>query len=69
MMNVCQMIDPRINVGDPPKDLVEEWEQNHSLSVILSGVDTNISQKRVIVIYNLLHNSVLKYHSVSSGKY
>ena len=39
MMNVGQMLDPRINLGDPSKDLVQEWAQNHC--VILSGVNTN----------------------------
>ena len=31
MMNVSQMLDTRINLGDPTKDLVEEWAQNHCL--------------------------------------
>ena len=60
MMNVDQMLDPRINLGDPPKDLVEEWAQNHCLFVILSGVNTTISQKTIIAMHNLLHNGVLK---------
>ena len=35
MANVgCQMLDSRINLGDPPKDLVEEWVQNHSVSCL-----------------------------------
>ena len=67
MMNVGQMLDPRINLGDPPKDLVEEWAQNHCLFVILSGVNTDISQKTVIAMYYLLHNGVLKYHNVQLG--
>ena len=61
------MLDPRINLGDPPKDLVEEWAQNHCLFVILSGVNTTISQKTVIAMHNLLHNGVLKYHNVQLG--
>ena len=32
--NVGQLLDPKINLGDPPKDLVEEWTQNDFLSVI-----------------------------------
>ena len=59
MMNVGQMLDPRINFGDSPKDLVEEWAQNHCLSVILPGVNTNTSQKTVIAMYNHLHNTTM----------
>ena len=28
---VGQMFDFRINLGDPPKDLVEEWAQNYCI--------------------------------------
>ena len=48
MMNVSQMLDTRINLCDPTKDLVEEWAQNHCLSVILSGINSNISQKQLL---------------------
>ena len=32
--------------------------------LFLSGFNTNISQKTVIAMYNILHNGVLKYHNV-----
>ena len=32
--------------------------------LFLSGFNTNIFQKTVIAMYNLLHNGVLKYHNV-----
>ena len=31
LMNIGQMLDPRTNLGDPPKDLMEEWAQYHCL--------------------------------------
>ena len=66
-MNVSQMLDQRINLDDPHEDLVEKWAQNYCLSVILSGVNTNISQKAIIAMYNLSHNGVPKYHIVQLG--
>ena len=38
-----------------------------SLSLCLSGVNTNIFQKTVIAMSNFLHNGVLKYHNVQLG--
>ena len=58
MMNVVQILDPKTNFGNPPKDLVEEWAKNHCLSVILSGVNTSTSQKTVIAMYNHSRNNV-----------
>ena len=58
MMNVVQILDPKTNFGNPPKDLVEEWAKNHCLSVILSGVNTSTSQKTVIAMCNHSHNNV-----------
>ena len=46
--DVSQMLNARINLGDSLKDLVEEWAQNHCLSVIFSGFNTNISQKQLL---------------------
>ena len=43
---------------------MEQWAQNDCLSVILSGINTNISPKTIIAMYNLMYNCVLKYHNV-----
>ena len=69
MMNVGQMLDPRINLGDPPKDLVEEWAQNHCLFVILSGVNTNISQKNSYCHVKSFAQCCAKVPQCSAAKY
>ena len=37
MMNVSQMLDARINLGDSLRDLVEEWAQKHCLCYLFWG--------------------------------
>ena len=61
------MLDRRINLGNPPKDALEEWAQNHCLSAILSGVNTNISQNTTCAMYDISHSCVQKYRNVQLG--
>ena len=67
MMNVGQMLDPRINLGDPPKDIVQECGQNPCRSVILSGVNTNIFQKNSYCYVQSFTQRCIKYHNVQLG--
>ena len=54
-MPIGQTSNPRINLVDPPKDSVEEWVPKHGLYLMLSGVNTNIFQKKQLLARMSFH--------------
>ena len=47
-LDIGQLMDPKLSIHDLPKDSVDVWAQNYSLSVVLAAVNKNISQAAAV---------------------
>ena len=65
--DVAQLLDPKVSLFVPAKDTVEEWSQNHATSVILSGVNKNLSQASIVGMYETSMRVAKGYHKAVLG--
>ena len=66
-MDASKLLDPKISIFNRTKNSMEDWAQNFSLSVVLSGVNKNISQATTVNLYETAHAGVKGYHKISPG--
>ena len=63
-LDIGQLMDPKLSIHDPPKDSVDVWAQNYSLSVVLTAVNKNILQAAAVHLYETAHTGVKGNHGV-----
>lgn len=66
---VAQLLDPKISISEAPKNVVEEWSQNHALEMFLAGVNKNISQAATVSNYESSMRGARGYHEAYLGHF
>ena len=66
-IDIASLLDPKISITAKPRDKLEAWAQNYALSVILTGVNKNISQAATVYMYDTTMVGLRGFYDIVFG--